>query len=379
MTDERTQGTDFGQRQRVQKAPDIQTSQQLQQVQQQGAVVCPNCGAMNAEDAQNCASCGAHLKGAVCPHCGCAIDADADFCEVCHHYIRKDVCSFCGSPLRQEDSFCPECGSPRGGIVCPTCHTLNDFAFCKQCGTPLTDEARLLLAQVKQMPEYQEMAKLAREYDELTMEQPYETERDASRDLAMQQFRERVLRLLAQDNGIASPIIPKVEKMRLSKGVGALTQGKVSKGDIAPDIALRSIKGDTVRLSSLKGKYILLDFWASWSDVSKINTENLNKIYWKYRYNNFVVYQVALEEKSDDWKNGLKAQKIPWVSVSDLKLWNSSAAETYGVRALPASFLIGPDLKVLGVNLSAEELDDKLLQLVGKPIKRSLDSIKVTK
>ncbi len=217
MTDERTQGTDFGQRQRVQKATDIQTSQQLQQVQQQGAVVCPNCGAMNAEDAQNCASCGAHLKGAVCPHCGCAIDADADFCEVCHHYIRKDVCSFCGSPLRQEDSFCPECGSPRGGIVCPTCHTLNDFAFCKQCGTPLTDEARLLLAQVKQMPEYQEMVKLAREYDELTMEQPYETERDASRDLAMQQFRERVLRLLAQDNGIASPIIPKVEKMRMSK------------------------------------------------------------------------------------------------------------------------------------------------------------------
>jgi peroxiredoxin len=174
-------------------------------------------------------------------------------------------------------------------------------------------------------------------------------------------------------------LVSYVEKMRLSKGVGTLTQGKVSKGDIAPDIALRSIKGDTVRLSSLKGKYILLDFWASWSDVSKINTENLNKIYWKYRYNNFVVYQVALEEKSDDWKNGLKAQKIPWVSVSDLKLWNSSAAETYGVRALPASFLIGPDFKVLGVNLSAEELDDKLLQLVGKPIKRSLDSIKVTK
>ena len=89
------------------------------------------------------------------------------------------------------------------------------------------------------------------------------------------------------------------------------------------------------------------------------------------------MYQVALEEKADDWKNGLKAQKIPWVSVSDLKLWNSSAAETYGVRALPASFLIGPDFKVLDVNLSADQLDDRLLQLLGKPIRRaSIDTTK---
>ncbi|MBQ5551085.1 MAG: hypothetical protein IIT32_08485, partial [Bacteroidales bacterium] len=76
---------------------------------------------------------------------------------------------------------------------------------------------------------------------------------------------------------------------------------------------------------------------------------------------------------------GLKAQKIPWISVSDLKLWSSSAAETYGVRAFPASFLIGPDFKVLDVNLTADQLDERLLQLVGKPIKRGLDSIKVAK
>ncbi len=174
-------------------------------------------------------------------------------------------------------------------------------------------------------------------------------------------------------------LVSYVEKMRLSQGGGSQSMGRVSKGDVAPDIALRSIKGDTVRLSSLKGKYILLDFWASWSDASKINTENLSKIYWKYHYNNFVVYQVALEEKADAWKNGLKAQKIPWISVSDLKLWSSSAAETYGVRAFPASFLIGPDFKVLDINLTAEQLDDRLLQLVGKPIKRGLDSVKVAK
>ena len=167
-----------------------------------------------------------------------------------------------------------------------------------------------------------------------------------------------------------------VEKIRLTQGSGRQSQGGVAKGDAAPDIALPNIKGDTVRLSSLKGKYILLDFWASWSDVSKINTENLNKLYWKYRYNNFAVYQVALEDKADAWKNAVKAQRIPWFSVSDLKLWNSPAAEAYGVRSLPSSFLISPDFKVVEVNLSAEKLDDRLLELVGKPVKRTADSTK---
>lgn len=181
------------------------------------------------------------------------------------------------------------------------------------------------------------------------------------------------------DNLQTRKLVSYVEKLRLSQGNAASGQQQVTAGQTAPDIALRNIKGDTVRLSSLKGKYILLDFWASWSDVSKLNTENLNKLYWKYHYNNFVVYQVALEENVDAWKNAVKEQKIPWFSVSDLKLWGSSAAETYGVRALPANFLISPDFKVIAANLTAEKLDDRLLELVGKPIRRSLDTSKVKK
>ncbi len=160
-----------------------------------------------------------------------------------------------------------------------------------------------------------------------------------------------------------------VEKIRLSQGTAAQGLQQLAVGQPAPEIALPTIKGDTVKLSSLKGKYILLDFWASWSPESKANTENLNKLYWKYRYNNFVVCQVALESNADDWKNAVKAQKIPWVSVSDMKLWQSSAVEAYGVRSLPYNFLIGPDMTIKAMNLTAEKLDDKLLELVGKPIK----------
>jgi peroxiredoxin len=164
-----------------------------------------------------------------------------------------------------------------------------------------------------------------------------------------------------------------VDKLRISQDNPTSGQ-QIAVGQTAPDITLPNIKGDSVKLSSFKGKYVLLDFWASWSDVSKVNTENLNKLYWKFRNNNFTVYQVALEENADAWKNAVKAQKIPWVSVSDLKLWRSSAAELYGVRSLPSSFLIAPDMTVKAVNLSAEKLDEKLLELVGKPIKRSLDT-----
>lgn len=152
-----------------------------------------------------------------CPSCGSPLDSDADFCEVCHHYVRPDVCSFCGSPFAPQDAFCPECGSPRGGIVCPTCNTLNDFAFCKQCGTPLTDDARQLMTQMKQIPEYKEMVKLAREYDALSLENPIMSERDSIREKNSNIFRERVLKLLAQDEGVSTPEIPEVQNKRKSR------------------------------------------------------------------------------------------------------------------------------------------------------------------
>lgn len=186
-------------------------------IQTAESVACPFCGSPNDSGAVFCLSCGKPLSMGACPNCGNEMDPDADFCEVCHHYVKVDVCSFCGAQLSGTEAYCPECGSPRGGIVCPTCHTLNDFAFCKQCGAPLTEEAQLLIAEMSSHPEYQEMMQLAREYEELQMKLPYSSERDLVRDQMNFKLRERVLSLLAKDRGQSDEQIVIEPTKRMSK------------------------------------------------------------------------------------------------------------------------------------------------------------------
>ena len=191
-------------------------AQQQMQMQAAVGVECPNCGAMNEPEAVYCASCGYPIGKTACPNCGAELDPDADFCESCRRYIRQDVCSFCGASLSGNDAFCPECGSPRGGIICPVCHTLNDFSFCKQCGTPLTEEARQLMVQIHELPEFKELQQLATDLQQLEQSIPYSSERDILKDQRNIKLRERVLSLLAQDRGVSNPVIPDAENKRLS-------------------------------------------------------------------------------------------------------------------------------------------------------------------
>ncbi len=192
-------------------------TQQAMQMNSANGVQCPHCGTVNDPDALFCASCGNPIGMTTCPNCGAPLEPDADFCETCRHYIRTDVCSFCGANLTGQEAFCPECGSPRGGIVCPVCHTLNDFSFCKQCGTPLTDEAKQMMERIRELPEYKEMQRIANEIQQMEMTLPYSSERDVLRDQKNIKLRERVLKLLAEDRGIVNPVIPESKNKRMGK------------------------------------------------------------------------------------------------------------------------------------------------------------------
>ena len=178
---------------------------------------CPFCGAVNEPEALFCAQCGQPISKATCPHCGAEMDPDADFCETCHHYTKKDVCSFCGARLSGNEAYCPECGSPRGGLVCPTCHSLNDFAFCKKCGTALTEEARMMVKQLQRNPDYQELMEIVQDFAKLENALPYNSERDIVREQMNSKLRERVLTLLAKDAGVENPVIPRPESKRMTK------------------------------------------------------------------------------------------------------------------------------------------------------------------
>lgn len=199
-----------------QEMPQVLMAQARQQASAAGKT-CPYCGTVNDPEAMFCAQCGQPISKTTCPHCNAEIDPDADFCESCHHYIRKDVCSFCGSRLSGSEAYCPECGSPRGGMVCPTCHTLNEFAFCKKCGTALTEEARQLVLQLQHDADYQQLMEVVREYAQLESALPYKSERDVVREQMGQRIRERVLTLLAKDEGVENPVIPKAESKRMTR------------------------------------------------------------------------------------------------------------------------------------------------------------------
>lgn len=218
MADEQIMNPELLRQQELMRQREGENAQMMQaQANIAGGVPCPKCGTINEPDADYCQLCGAFLHTGVCPNCGSEIDPDADFCEACHHYIRTDVCSFCGASFSEMDAYCPECGQPRGGIVCPACHTLNDFSFCKQCGRPLTEQAREMLAQVRQMPEYKALVALAQEYDELQMQLPYETEADKERDEELQDLRRRVLTLLAEDVNQVADVKPTPKRKRVTK------------------------------------------------------------------------------------------------------------------------------------------------------------------
>ncbi|MEO8885777.1 MAG: TlpA disulfide reductase family protein [Mucilaginibacter sp.] len=165
-------------------------------------------------------------------------------------------------------------------------------------------------------------------------------------------------------------LTPEVKETEAGKVIKqSIDQAKITAiGAIAPDFTQKNINDIPIKLSSFRGKYVLIDFWASWCGPCRDENPNLVKNYNKYKDKKFTILGVSLDRPGAkaDWLAAIKRDGLAWPQVTDLKFWNSEVAELYAVTAIPANFLIDPFGKIIARDLRGADLDKKLAEVLGK-------------
>jgi peroxiredoxin len=142
------------------------------------------------------------------------------------------------------------------------------------------------------------------------------------------------------------------------------TTQKTAIGKYAMDFTQNDTLGNPITLSSFKGKYVLLDFWASWCHPCRLENPNVVKAFNKYKDKNFTVLSVSLDNNKEKWLKAINDDGMPWTHVSDLDNWKNAVARLYGISSVPQNLLIDPQGKIIAKNLRGEALEAKLAEVI---------------
>ncbi len=135
-------------------------------------------------------------------------------------------------------------------------------------------------------------------------------------------------------------------------------------GKTVPELTMPDVNGNDISISSFRGKYLLIDFWASWCGPCRMENPNVVKAYNAFKGKNFTILGVSLDKDKESWKKAISQDHLAWSQMSDLKYWNSQAVDIFGFQGIPYNVLVDPSGKVIGESLRGEELDAKLKQVL---------------
>ncbi|HVD96959.1 MAG TPA: TlpA disulfide reductase family protein [Cytophagaceae bacterium] len=135
-------------------------------------------------------------------------------------------------------------------------------------------------------------------------------------------------------------------------------------GQQAPDISLPDTSGNVKTLSSLRGNYVLVDFWASWCGPCRYENPNVVRLYQKYHAKGFEVFSVSLDQNKKSWMRAIEADGMEWTHVSDLKKWESAVAPVYNINSIPMTFLLDKKGVIIAKDLRGADLEKKLASIL---------------
>ena len=160
-------------------------------------------------------------------------------------------------------------------------------------------------------------------------------------------------------NAIIQSTLQEIAQKKQTEGDGGDLMGKT-----IPDFEQADLNGKMVNIKSLRGKYVLIDFWASWCGPCRGENPNVVNAYNKYKSKNFTVLGISLDKTKDAWVDAVKKDGLVWQQLSDLKFWSNAVAQQFGIQSIPQNYLIDPNGIVIGKNLRGEELEAKLASIL---------------